>query len=128
MPAASRANGKGKAEGEDCRPDETGEAANAVDRALQLSLLIGLHVLRHEALRGWAGESPEAHDGDAKPEEDPGSRQAEGAKPAVANTNPSRSALRSPNNFTAGFTSTAPAIAEQIPTTASDRPTVRSVQ
>src|ERR1700744_6179975 len=77
MPAASRANGKGKAEGEDCRPDETGEAANAVDRALQLSLLIGLHVLRHEALRGWAGESPEAHDGDAKPEEDPGSRQAE---------------------------------------------------
>src|SRR5438552_8286774 len=75
-PRALWVDERGERLGEQRRAEETRDALQARERALQLPLLARAEVTRHETLQGGAGESPDRHDRHAEDEEPPGGCEA----------------------------------------------------
>ncbi len=64
------ADGHAEDVGEEAGAEETGDAAEAVDRALELALFGGAGLAGEKALGGGPGEGHHVEQGDAHPEED----------------------------------------------------------
>jgi hypothetical protein len=63
--------------GEEAGTKEAGDAAQAVDGALELALFGGADFMRHDALCGRPYQRHEVKDGDGQPEEQAGLRESE---------------------------------------------------